>query len=357
MNSVYTLRSDPEVRFVWCLTDEKFMNSLRPRIGFVDWKSFDWQSIDWQRAISYAKQSRGLLYRFCREAIKIGKNNLSGSTFQRLNKIVSKGNQDLLRLEKTLVTIKSLWEGRTDYYVVKTRDDRPTGDADVLFPNKGDYELAISLAIREGYKFNREEPFKGWIGVKDGVKIELHNNISWFGIKVFDTDFLVRNPRETKLLNLIFPTLNAQSELALELAHWIIDIQGLGPVGFSNLVSVVERSQSWGDIFHQATRHDWNRELIYHLSILNDLYKHVYDSQLRLPMNLPPRAGMGGKLCFPFWVPMHIKIPFLARKILRDNQGSIQKLSMLQLALRRYAWGRMWACKRSIVSRSNANSR
>jgi len=235
--------------------------------------------------------------------------------------------------------IKNLWDGQIEYYVIKTRDDRPTGDADVLFINKKDYESAICLARRAGYRFIREEPFKGWVDVNDGVKIELHHDLSWFGMKALDKDFVARKPRKVELMNLVFPTINMEAELALELAHWIVDIQALGPVNFSLLVSNIEGDHVWNEILYQAKKYGWARQLTYHLSVLNELCEYIYSYKFELPMKLPT---VKIRPSFPFWTPICMKIPFLVRKVLHDNEGFIEKSKMLQLALRRYMWGRMW---------------
>lgn len=324
---------DPELCFIWTLIDKRF----RDFRGFQT-TEFSSGQLDWRKIMAYARISRGVLYKFGQEVIKMELASIDFQTIQSLQLEIEKGNQNLMRLCRTLKTIKNLWDGQVDYYLIKTRDDRPTGDADVLFLTKNDYEAAISIALQHDYKFVREEPFKGWVEVKDGVKIELHHGLSWFGMKVLDSDFVGSKTRNVELMNLAFRTISGKAELALELAHWILDIQPLGPMGFSNLVSVIETNDSWTDVLHQAETYGWADQLSYHLSILNMLCTYVYHSQLDLPVTLcNPRIEPS----FPFWNPFYIKIPFFANKVLHDNEGFFQKLNMLQLALRRYVWTRI----------------
>lgn len=333
MSNRNQLALDSELFIVWYLTDTKFKEKCDLRD-----QGIDWDRIDWNKAILEAKRSRTLLYKFSNAALET-RHNIDKDSLQVLESVVKKGNYNLKRLKRTLETIKDLWQGKVEYFIVKTRDDRPTGDADVLFMRKADYETAINIAIDSGYRFMREEPFKGWVGVKEGVKIELHHNLTWFGMKALDKELIMRRPRQLTLMNLIFQTINEEAELGLELAHWIMDIQALGQVGFSNLVSIVEKDHSWQEIFSQARKYHWERQLVYHLGVLNEFCKYVYSSSLRLPVKLP-RIWLRPR--FPFETPVHIKIPFLTRKILKDNEGFSQRFNMLQLALRRYAWTRMW---------------
>ena len=328
-------RFSPEMFFVWCLTDKRFRQIYDFRCTNIALDQFDWKKM-----VAYAGRSRTLLYKFSQEALRIGEGHIDDSTLHIIESVIKRGNQDLKRLLKTLIVIKNLWDGQIEYYVIKTRDDRPTGDADVLFINKMDYESAICLARRAGYRFIREEPFKGWIDVNDGVKIELHHDVSWFGMKALDKDFVARSLRKVKLMNLVFPTINMEAELALELAHWVLDIQALGSIGFSNLVSVVEKSSSLEEILHQAKKFGWINQLTYHLSVLNELCENVYSYRLEVPVKLS-RVNLTPS--FPFRIPIHVKIPFLMKKILHDNIGSVQRLKMLQLAIRRYVWSRMWS--------------
>ena len=327
-------RFSPEMFFVWCLTDQRFRQIYDFRCTNVDFDQFDWKKM-----VAYAGRSRTLLYKFSQEALQIGKDHVDDTTLHIIESVIKRGNQNLKRLLKTLIVIKNLWDGQLEYYVIKTRDDRPTGDADALFIDKTDYESAISLARRAGYRFIREEPFKGWIDVNGGVKIELHHGVSWFGMKALDKDFVASNPRKVKLMNFVFPTINMEAELALELVHWIIDIQGLGPANFSSLVSIVEGDHAWKEILYQAKKYCWSSHLTYHLSVLNELCEYIYSYKFELPLKLPK---VKIRPSFPFWTPMHIKIPFLVRKIFQDNNGFIKKSNMLQLALRRYMWTRMW---------------
>lgn len=324
---------DSEVFFVWCLVDRKFRE-----IHSFRCEDINLEQVNWEKVLLYTRNSPTLLYKFSREALEIGRGHIDNITLQIMKSVVSRGDQNLKRLRRTLMAIKDLWDGRVKYYIIKTRDDRPTGDVDILFTDESDYESAITIACHAGYRFIREEPFKGWIAVKDGVKIELHHGISWFGMKALDKDFVGTDPRRVKLMNFVFPTINERAELALELSHWILDIQTLGSVGFSNLISIVEKDCEWGEIIHQAEKYGWTKQLAYHLSVLNELCKHVYSYELQLPIKLPKVLI---RPCFPVWTPIHIKVPFMVRKILRDNNGLVQRMNMLQLALRRYAWARM----------------
>jgi hypothetical protein len=317
---------------VWYLVDKEFK-----RISDLRGMSVDWERANWKEALSYASGSRTVLFKFCQEALA-SNSPLEPGLVSKFESIVRTGLSSLQLLQRTLITIKDLWDGKVDYYVIKTRDDRPTGDADVLFTATEKYESAIDVAVKRGYKFVREEPFKGWIPVKDGVKIELHNGLSWFGMKALDDDFVSSNRKETRIMNIEFQTITGESELGLELAHWIIDIQPLGPAGFINLVSVVEANQNWERILSQARKYRWLKQLVYHLSILDMLCRHVYLCKLKIPIEL---SKVKLKPAFPFWTPLRIKIPFLMDKVLRDNEGTGEKMKMLQLSLRRYAWGRL----------------
>ncbi len=332
MDKSRLLKLDPETTFVWYLTDERFRELHKSLIEEIDWKRFRWKN-----ALAYANRNR-VLYKVCQESLRKLRNNIDENTFQALNFVVRKGNRDLKRLLKTLTVISDLWSGKIDYFIIKTRDDAPTCDADVLYMNVVDYESAIDIARASGYNFIREEPFKGWIGVEDGIKIELHHGISWFGMKALDDAFMISNPRKVKLMDILFQTINEEAEFALDLTHWILDIQPLTLDGFHRLILKAERMHAWKEIINQAEKYEWIKQLEYHLSILSKLSEYIYSSKIDLPLK---HVNVRMKPCFPFVVSSHAKIPFLMKKTLRDNIG-FSRLKMLQLALRRYAWTRMW---------------
>ncbi len=186
----------------------------------------------------------------------------------------------------------------------------------------------------------REESFKDWIGVENGVKVELHCSISWFGLNVLDNNFVVADPRSIRLMGQAFQTIKEEAEFALDMAHWIFDIQPLAMDGFSSLVLDIERGIAWQGIFHQAERYRWVNQLEYHLLTLNKLFEYAYSSGLDIqlkPTNI--RVNFG----FPFWAPLLNRIPFLVSRIIYDNSGFTKRIKMLQLSLRHYAWNRIWS--------------
>lgn len=315
---------------VWYLTDKMFRRSFAIRC-----KNLDWKDADWKGAFSYARRTRVVLFKFCQEALRTNKDSLDNELIALFESVVRQGKENLESLRKTLLTIKELWDGKVSYYIIKTRDDRPTGDADVLFSEKTDYESAIDIAKRNSFRFNREEPFKGWIPVDGGVKIELHRGISWFGTRVFDNDFLLDSPRTIKLMDRSFKTLGTNAEMGVELIHWMLDVQPLGAMNFSNLIELIERKPSWDAIASQAHKHHWIEELYYHLSVISELCAYTYCYYPELPIK-PRKVWINPS--FPFWVSFHVKLAFLMRKVLQDNEGSKERLRMLELALRRYGW-------------------
>ncbi len=327
------LRFNSEMCFLWAITDKRFSQFRN-----LDIKKVAWQELNWNELIGLAHISRGLMYRFSKEVLKFGQDQIEHAFLQKLQLAARQGDQNLIRLEKTLATMKMLWDGKVDYFVIKTRDDRPTGDADVLFTDKKDYELAVALAKTKGFGFTREEPFKGWIGVRDGLKIELHQGLSWFGMKALDNDFLVKETKRIKLMNLDFNSVGGSSELALELAHWTMDIQPLGPLGFSNLTAILAASSSLIEVLSQAEKHAWAGQLEYNLSVLKAFYEYIYFH----PLDLPIQANaFHTRIYFPFWIPVRQELLFLIRKVLHDNVDSAKKMRMLSLMMRRYAWSRL----------------
>lgn len=334
MDNSNLLKLDSEKAFVWYLTDKKF-NELHESLT----EEIDWEQFRWEKALTYARRNR-VLYRFCQEALEKWRNHIDDGVFCKLNSVLRKGEGDLTRLRNTLTVIKDLWDGKVNYYIIKTRDDAPTCDADVLFMNVEDYESAVDFARNGSYNFIREEPFKGWIHVENGIKIELHHGISWFGMQALDDNFIACNPRSVKLMGQMFQTLNEEAEFASDLAHLILDIQPLTLDGFSRLISNIEKKQLWNETMFQADKYGWAKQLKYYLSALNGLCENVYSCRLEVPIKLS-RVSLTPS--FPFWIPIHVKIPFLMKKVLHDNIGSVQRLKMLQLAIRRYVWSRMWS--------------
>lgn len=332
MDILGSLKFSLEEAFVWYVVDERFRRRHESLIAGIDWERFKWN-----KAVSYANKNR-VSYKFCQEVLENWKSFIDEKSLAQLNHIAIRGEYDLKRLQKTLKAIKDLWDGRINYYIIKTRDDSPTYDVDVLFMKAEDYESAIRLACTSGYNFRREEPLKGWIEVKDGIKIELHNGISWFGMKVLDDSFLFSNPKKIKLMDQLFQTLNKEAEFTLDLAHWVMDIQPLTINGFLKLVLSAERTTSWEEILIQAEKYEWIEQLRFHLSALNKLCEFIYSFRLSSPIKLFD-VKVGPR--FPFTIPLYIKVPFLMKKSIHDNIGYAQKVKMLQLALRRYAWTRI----------------
>jgi hypothetical protein len=333
INNKYLLKIGLEPAFVWYFSDSRFARLYKSLPATIDWRKFRWG-----RALNYAQQNR-VLYTFCLKCLKECADYVDSNTLHQMNFIVSKGKSDLRRLRNTLAIVKDLWDEKVDYYVVKTRDDVATSDVDVMCKNHEDYEKAINIAHSHNYRFVREEPFKGWLGVEDGLKLELHHGISWFGMDVFDDHFLYRYPRVVRLMNLSFRTIGRTAEFALDLAHWVLDIQPLALNGFSKMIQAIEDVDSWEEVLDQAERFGWTSQLEYHLSALNRLCEYIYCQRLNLPIKL---KNVQINPSMPFHIPAWSKIPFLMGKILRDNCCFTTRLNMLQLGLRRYAWTRLW---------------
>jgi hypothetical protein len=270
--------------------------------------------------------------------LKRWRNKVDEEISHKLSYIVKKGERDLDRLRKTLKVIKALWDSKISYYIIKTRDDSPTCDVDVLFLDLEDYESAIDLALSAGYRFIQEEPFKGWIGIKDGIKIELHRGVSWFGMKALDNEFIGREARKVDLMGEKFQSICEDAEFALDLVHWIMDIQPLTIDGFSRMTSRIEKKHVWTEILDQAEKYGWRKQLLFHISCLNKLYEYVYSSRLNVPIKL---FDVHIRPQFPFFIPSWTKGCFLMEKILRDNSGFGIRVKMLQLGLRRYLWTRL----------------
>jgi len=332
---------DPEKFLVWYQLDEKFRELYGCLIADIDWKQFNWK-----KALSYASYN-SVSYEFCKkileEDVVIDKDDLL-----IIRSVIKNVESKLQKLKNTLHMIKELLNGKVNFYIIKTRGDVPTADVDVLLENKRDYELAFNLALNRGYKCVREEPFKGWIGIKNCIKIELHVGISWFGMRVFDNEFIFKNPRKVKIMHLEFSTLGEEAEFGLALAHWILDIHPLLLSGLGGYVSRIERVHRWDEIMHQAEKYGWAKQLIYHLSILQKLCEYIYFYQLPLPIE---PLNVRVKPNFPFWPPLWSKIPFLIRKIIQDNSKATKALEMIQLLLRRYAWTRLCFYKKGIVAK------
>lgn len=334
VRSFNSLRLSLEEAFVWFLVDNQFRELHGSLLEKIDWKRFHFN-----KALSYAIKNR-VLYKFSQTMLQNLRDIIDEKTLQKLNLIVKNGAYDMEKLRNTLNVIKSLWDERVNYFVIKTRDDAPTCDVDVLFMGYEDFKFAIRLACTNGYRFRYEEPFKGWFSVPNGVKVELHWGVSWFGMKVFDDGYLFPDPKKVKLMGQSFWTLNDKAALSLDLAHWIMDVQPLTINVFSILVSKIEENNALIDLLFQAKKYGWQKQLKFHISCLNKLVEYVYSRQLDLPVKF---QDVRIRPHFPFFTPLWFKLPFFIKKILYDNAGFALKLNMLQLGMRRYAWSRLWS--------------
>lgn len=321
----------PEEFIVWYLIDEKFRKLHGPLVMDINWKRFNWRKM-----FRYAERNF-VLYQLCKKICRTKIDYIDEVIRKRSCLIMKQGNYELQKMRMTLATIKTLWDGKVNYYIIKTRTDTPSYDVDVLFESKKEYELAISIARNNGYKFIREEPFKGWIDINNGIKIELHHGISWFGMKALDTEFITAKPKKVKLMDLEFQTINEEAEFVLGIAHQVLDVQPTGLGGFSKLVSALE-ARRWERVISQAEKHNWVDQLTYYLSVIGKLCEYIYFYRPSLPVE-PVNVKVRPR--FPFWIPLYKKVFFMMKKVISDNEGIMSKLNMLQLSLRRYLWGRL----------------
>lgn len=296
-----------EEKLVWYYVDQDFRQVWKYNLNKIKHlNEYDWKSIFY-----YAFLNR-VLYYFC-EQILSDNQIIERQVPNIVYKIIEKGKKHMHRIHRTLQIIKDVWEDSVDYYLIKTAEPLPihTYDIDVLFVDQAEYKQAIRMMQNKGFIYRRDEPYKGSILIKGGIKIELHLGISWFGMRFLDNEIFHINPRKVRLMDLEFKVPSSEAELAINLAHMIFDVHPLTIRDFIVIKSLTLGISDWGLIIQQARKYKWYQALLYYLSIIKALYRQLYRRELCLPIKT---INVRVKPIFPYWYPLGMRIKFVSQK-------------------------------------------
>ena len=266
---------DNESCFILYYIDAKCNKRIRSN-------DFDRMDISWKKILKIASLNR-VLYLFSKKVLQNEKVKWNTQVYENLQRISDEGEQWQKRLKATIVYLNTvLSEAGVAFLVIKTKSDVPhvTFDIDILV-HLSDIDRTVKAFVDSGATISGHKN----IGKDTGdvcvfhphlLKIEVHGQLTWSGLKHFDNNFVHLDPRKVAVSGIETIVPSAEAEFLLNAAHILYKHPILTIFDFLHMSSCANEVQNWDAVLHQAEKYGWSRSLAKFMRILGSIYMTIY---------------------------------------------------------------------------------
>ena len=189
------------------------------------------------------------------------------------------------------VTLTEIIEKITQYVVPKTYRKFTTipNDIDILVP-----EIKEPLRILQNARFSIRDREKHQILlVKEGIKVHLHDCLSWANSYFFNNADFFQDTVSKELWGVRTQIPDPTNEFLIHMAHINYEPLHITLADFFYLY-LITPEVDWEKAYRVAQQYGWSHTLSYSVSLLNRIYEYIYgkskvlrETHLTFPYTLP----------------------------------------------------------------------